>query len=95
MDDLKALNGIPAEIIDTWRKSGRIPAAGERIGWLENKQWILDRVARGDSFALVTDPSKLPKLVGGYIDNVPNGYFTAKELHLLRRLGIDVMELWK
>lgn len=94
MEDLKVFDDIPADIIDTWRKTGRMPGPGERIGWVENKRWLLERVARGDSFGLVTDPSTLPKVLGGYIDGVPNGYFTAKELDLLKSLGIDVMELW-
>ena len=70
--------------VDTWRKSGRIPEAGARpVTWAENKQWLQDRIDRGDTFILSTDPKTLPPVRGGYVEGQPNGYFTARELKYL------------
>lgn len=78
-------------LVDTWAKSGRIPGAGDRpVTWAENEQSLMERVWRGDKFGIATDPATLPPVRGGYIPGRPNGYFTAKELEFLQRLGIDV-----
>ena len=90
MDDLKAFDGIPAEIIDTWRKTG----LGDNVTWNQNRDWLLDRWRRGDSFALATDPSKLPNIVNGFARGRADGYFTAREFDLLKKLGVEVIELW-
>jgi len=95
IEDLKAFDGIPADIIDTWRKSGRIPGdMDDPVTWAENLAWLKERIARGDTFGIATDPSKLPPLVNGRIPGVANGYFTTKELAFLRKSGIDVLDLW-
>lgn len=39
-----------------------------------------ERIDRGDQFIFTTDPSTLPHPKYGYIDRVPNEFFTAKEL---------------
>jgi RHS repeat-associated protein len=92
MKDLAKFGGDPA--IDTWAKSGRIPAAGEApVTWAENAKWLTERVARGDRFGIATDPATLPPVKGGYIPGVPNGYFTARELSFLRGLGIEPIPL--
>jgi len=90
MDDLKAFDGIPAEIIDTWRKTG----LGDNVTWNQNRDWLLYRWRRGDSFALATDPSKLPNIVNGFARGRADGYFTAREFDLLKKLGVEVIELW-
>ena len=96
MDDLKAFDDIPADIVDTWHKSGPGPLPGNtRVIWKQNLEWLLERVRRGDSFAIATDPSTLPKVLDGLIPGTPNGYFTAKEYALLKSLGIDVIDLWE
>ena len=94
MDDLKAFDGIPADVIDTWRKSGRIPRnMDDQVTWAENLAWLKERIARGDIFGLATDPHNLPPLVNGRIPGVSNGYFTTKKLAFLRKSGIDVLDL--
>jgi hypothetical protein len=76
--------------VDTWAKSGRMPGPGEpNVTWAENKNWIEDRIARGDTFGIATDPASLPPVKGGYVPGQPNGYFTARELELLHSHGID------
>lgn len=49
----------------------------------------MERVARGDTFGIATDPRTLPPVRGGFIEGTPNGYFTARELDFLRGLGIE------
>lgn len=93
MKDLQRFATDPK--IDTWAKSGRIPAAGEPpIKWAENAQWIMERVNRGDRFGIATDPATLPARIGGFVPGAPNGYFTVKELYLLRSLGIEPVPLF-
>jgi len=47
LDDLTRLDEI--DDIDSWRKSGRTPgASGHPVTWAENKQWLDERIARGD-----------------------------------------------
>ncbi len=88
MKDLEKFAGDPA--IDTWHKSGRIPGPGQpRVTWTENVNWLMERVKRGDKFGIATDPATLPPVMGGFQEGVPNGYFTAKELNFLRKLGIE------
>ncbi|XZE34656.1 polymorphic toxin-type HINT domain-containing protein [Pirellulaceae bacterium SH501] len=91
MEDLKAFDDIPADIIDTWRKTG----LGDDVPWSVNRDWLLERWRRGDAFALATDPSTLPPVVDGFKQGLANGYFTAKELDLLKKLGVDVIEIWQ
>jgi len=87
MDDLNKYDLDDA--VDTWRKSGRIPAPGELpIRWAENVKWLQDRIDRGDRFWIATNPYTLPNAIGGYIPGVPNGYFTARELYYLNNQGI-------
>ncbi|MGB9992960.1 RHS repeat-associated core domain-containing protein, partial [Pseudoduganella rhizocola] len=75
--------------IDSWAKSGRIPGAGEKpVTWAENRRWLQDRIDRGDSFIILTNPSSLPSVRGGYVPGSPNGYFTARELQYLNQQGI-------
>jgi hypothetical protein len=88
MADLKRFENEPT--VDTWWKSGRIPKPGEKpVSWSENADWLRKRAARGDTFGIATDPSSLPNVLGGYVPGSPNGYFTAKELQLLRSLGVE------
>ena len=94
MDDLKHLDDMPN--IDTWRRSGRIPGPdGHPVTWAENKRWLDERIARGDRFAIATNPNTLPPVKGGFIPGTPNGYFTARELEYLRSRGIDILEMFK
>jgi hypothetical protein len=63
LDDLKAFDENAD--IDSWRKSGRVPGMGDPpVTWTENKQWLDDRIARGDQFGLATDPNALPPIKG-------------------------------
>jgi len=49
MDDLRKFDDIDS--IDTWHKSGRKPKDGEPpVTWAENKQWLQERIDRGDEF---------------------------------------------
>ncbi|MFN9410933.1 MAG: polymorphic toxin-type HINT domain-containing protein [Pirellula sp.] len=91
MDDLKAFDDIPADVIDTWRKTG----LGDNVPWAVNRGWILDRFKRGDSFAIATDPRLLPEIVNGFKAGGRDGYFTAREFDLLKKLGVDVIEIWE
>jgi hypothetical protein len=91
MDDLKAFDDIPADIVDTWRKTG----LGDNVPWEVNRDWILDRFRRGDSFAIATDPRSLPEIVNGFKAGGRNGYYTAREFDLLKKLGVDVIEIWE
>jgi hypothetical protein len=90
MKDLEQFADNP--LVDTWAKSGRM--GGADIKWPENRAWLDERIARGDEFWLATDPSTLPPRVGGYQAGVPNGYFTAKELHHLLDNGIKPKWVW-
>jgi hypothetical protein len=87
----KAFGDTPADIIDTWRKTG----LGDDVPWSVNRDWLLERWRRGDAFALATDPSTLPPVVDGFKQGLANGYFTAKELDLLKKLGVDLIEIWQ
>ena len=81
--------------VDYWWKSGRIPGPGDReVRWSENRAWLDARIRRGDDFGLATNPATLPPVTGGYTEGDPNGYFTARELYYLRRLGVIVRRLW-
>jgi RHS repeat-associated protein len=92
MDDLKKFDADPN--IDTWWKSGRVPKAGEPpVTWKENEAWLRERVDRGDSFAIATDPATLPPVRGGYRPGQPNGYFTARELETLEGWGVEVVDI--
>lgn len=92
MKDLGKFAGDPA--VDTWAKSGRIPGVGgPPVTWAENAKWLTERVVRGDKFGIATNPATLPPVRGGYIPGTPNGYFTARELDFLRRLGIDPIRM--
>lgn len=74
---------------DSWAKSGRLPGPGEKpVTWTENRKWLQDRIDRGDSFIILTNPSSLPSVRGGYVPGSPNGYFTARELQYLNQQGI-------
>ena len=56
MEHLEQFADNPA--VDTWAKSGRIPAPGEPpVTWAENKAWLDERIARGDQFGIATDSS--------------------------------------
>jgi hypothetical protein len=84
------LEGNP--LIDTWRKSGP-QVVGRLPTWkYENLPWISERIGRGDSFGIATDPATLPPLSGGFQSGVANGYFTRRELHLLDSL--DITPVW-
>jgi hypothetical protein len=60
----------------------------------ENQKWLEERVARGDRFAIATDPATLPNAVGGRIPGQPNGYYTAWELDFLKKKGIYVIPMY-
>jgi RHS repeat-associated protein len=78
--------------IDTWAKSGPGPLPGRNlVTWTQNRAWLEERIARGDRFAIATDPSSLPPTMNGRIEGVPNGYYTARELEYLRAQGIEPM----
>jgi hypothetical protein len=88
MEDLKRFAGD--DTIDTWWRSGRMPGPGEPdVSLAENRAWLMERVERGDSFGIATDPGTLPAVVGGRIPGIGNGYYTAWELAELRKLGIE------
>lgn len=88
MQDLERFTGVPG--YDTWTMSGRIPAAGEPpVIWDENMEWLAHRIARGDNFAIDTDPATLPPVKNGFIPGKLNGYFTAREYLFLRQIGIQ------
>lgn len=53
-----------------------------------------EKIARGDKFGIATDPATLPPVVNG-MSTEPNGYFTARELDLLKKRGIEVIEMFK
>jgi len=93
LDDLERFDAVPD--VDTWRRSGRIPGPEDPpVTWLENKQWLDERIARGDTFGIATDPSQLPATKGGYVPGVPNGYFTARELEYLQSRGVDIVDMY-
>jgi hypothetical protein len=93
LDDLKKFDDLAD--IDSWRKSGRIPKTSDPpVTWAENKQWLDERIARGDQFGLATDPEALPAVKAGYIPGKPNGYFTAREREYLESLGIEILKMW-
>ena len=81
MDKLKEYDAYSN--VDTWHKSGRIPKPGEkRVSWSENRQWLDERIKRGDTFIMTMDPKDLPT---EYIDGNPNGWFTKLEYdHLIK-----------
>lgn len=88
--------------IDTWWKSGRIPDKTKSppdpdITWQENEAWLIERVWRGDNFGIATNPNDLPRTVlpaGSDLSNLPDGYFTARELDWLRRHGIEPVRMY-
>ncbi len=82
--------------IDTWRKSGIKPPPGQQVTWFQNRDWLDERIARGDCFGIATDPRTLPPITGpnSYIRNQPNGWFTAKELDYLKRMRKTVHPMW-
>jgi hypothetical protein len=82
--------------IDTWAKSGRIPEADDLpVTWAENQDWLDKRIARGDKFALATDPATLPPVVDGHVPGQANGYFTARELRYLKQKGVSVTAMYQ
>ena len=88
LEDVQRFHGLPG--YDTWWLSGRTPQPGEPyVTWPENKRWLEERIARGDTFGIATDPATLPPIIGGYEPDQPNGYFTTLELRLLRSRGIE------
>ncbi|MBX3445015.1 MAG: hypothetical protein KF774_21625 [Planctomyces sp.] len=95
MDDLKRFDGIPN--VDTWHKTGRMPGPNDPpVSWTENKSWLDARIQRGDNFGLATDPLTLPptRLPLPLPDPMPSGYFTARELDYLRKMGIEPSPMW-
>ena len=90
MKDLEQFEDNPN--IDTWAKSGRRPVDGEpRVTWPENRRWLQDRIDRGDSFGIASDPETLGK---EYVENLPNGNFTYRELQYLGQNGIEPFPLY-
>ena len=83
MDDLTKFGDDVG--FDTWLKS----APNGRFTLPKNREWIMERVRRGDVFALATDPSTLSTIFGQGV-----GYYTAKELQWLAEAGIEVLKLW-
>ena len=78
--------------VDTWRKSGLAAEVGKNLPtWKQNKQWLQEKIDRGDVFILSTDPNSLPSVLGGYIEGVPNGYFTAREYDYLTKKGAKII----
>jgi hypothetical protein len=61
----------------------------DNISWKTNKNWLQERIDRGDNFLISTNPRTLPD-ADNYIPGVPNGVFTARELRYLKRRGISV-----
>ena len=95
MDDLKKFDSDPK--VDTWRKTGRVPSrdGGPPVTWRENREWLQERLDRGDSFGIATDPATLPNPnASGYIPDSPNGYFTARELKYLNEQGIKPKKMY-
>lgn len=87
-EDLRRFDGEDG--VDTWLHSGRIPGPDDPpVYWMENRNWLEERIARGDEFAIATDPATLPPVLGGMVPGRPNGYFTARELDYLRSRGIE------
>lgn len=95
MDDLAKYDEITD--VDTWRKTGRTPdpADPNQVTWKENQAWLDHRIDRGDNFGIATDPATLPPVLDGYIKDVPNGYFTRKELEYLLKKEIDVRHFFE
>lgn len=93
-EDLKRFEALDG--VDTWLRSGRIPEAGDPpVAWRENRLWLDERIARGDTFGIATNPVNLPEVIGGFIPGQPNGYFTARELKYLRSRGIEPAPYWR
>ena len=86
MDNLKKYDDIAD--VDTWHKTGRIPGdGGKQVTWPENRKWLQQRIDRGDSFIMTTDPNKLPK---EYVAGEPNGWFTKLEYNYLVKKGATI-----
>lgn len=90
MDDLLRFTD---DKYDTWWKSGRLPSrdGGGRVTWPENKKWLQDRINRGDTFGIATDPKLFPM---EYIPGEPNGWMTKMEYEYLQGLGIPIENLF-
>jgi hypothetical protein len=89
MEDLRRFHDN--DLYDTWWKSGRIPERdGGRpvVGWPENRQWLDERINANDIFYIATDPETLSS---DWIEGVPNGNFTWRELDYLKNKGIEVL----
>lgn len=86
MDDIAKYTD---DVYDTWWKSGRM--GGAKVTWKENKAWLDARIARGDKFMLATDPTTLPSTVLKIGQEIPRGYFTARELKYLKSKGVQVL----
>ena len=64
-----------------------------QVSWSQNRQWLDERVLRGDTFGLATDPASLSRV---HIPEVPNGYLTFRELrHLAKAYGIKPKALYR
>ena len=86
MDDLAKYDGY--QNVDTWRKSGRLPGAGDKkVSWTENRKWLDERIKRGDTFIMTVDPKTLPD----YVKDVPNGSFTKMEYNYLVKKGATII----
>jgi len=92
MKDLEQFKDSPN--VDTWAKSGRMPGEGEPpVTLRENREWLQERIDRGDSFGIASDPETLSSefTEGG---NPNGGYFTSMELQQLGRQGIKPFPLY-
>ena len=86
MNDIKRFAGESG--FDTWWDSGPPPIPPKTlVSWAQNKVWLNERIARGDSFWLATDPSTFPI---EYVPGNANGWFTKREYDYLTRLGIPI-----
>ena len=86
MDTLKNFDNV--HNVDTWRKSGPSVLPGKtRVTWPQNRKWLDEKIARGDTFIMTINPKDLPT---EYIDRVPNGWFTKLEYDYLLKKGAKI-----
>ena len=73
-------------MVDSWAKSA--PSGPFRVR--KNREWIMERVKRGDAFVLASDRKGLSSVP---VEGVGNGYYTFLELKWLEKAGVEVTEL--
>lgn len=94
MKDIERFKGRPG--YDTWHDSGPRPLPGNNdVTWPQNRQWLDERIARGDRFALATDPATLPSpSMENWVAGGANGFYTVQEILHLQRRGITIIPFY-